>query len=100
MGCAQVARLTYRASELTRFLGGKPLEAKAQQGAGQDDMNNNALVFEERHRRRQGNQGRGKLKIALMVKKSIPANSRINATALTATAANPATSRSTQRGQP
>ena len=31
---------------LTRFLGGKPLEAQAQQGAGQDDMNNIALVFE------------------------------------------------------
>lgn len=31
---------------LTRSSGGKPLEAKAQQGAGQDDMNNIALVFE------------------------------------------------------
>ena len=31
---------------LTRSSAGKPLEAKAQQGAGQDDMNNIALVFE------------------------------------------------------
>ena len=52
-------------------------------------MNNIALVFEERHRRRQGNQGRGKLKIAHMVKLSIPANIQINATLLTATAAQP-----------
>ena len=35
-----------------------------------------------------------------MVKKSIRANFQINAAALTATAANPAPSRSTQRGQP
>ena len=35
-----------------------------------------------------------------MVKKSIRANSQIKATLLTATAANPAPSRSTQRGQP
>ena len=52
-------------------------------------MNNIALVFEERHRRRQGNQGRGKLKIAHMVKLSIPANIQINATLLTATAVQP-----------
>ena len=54
-GLNQVARPAQRASALTRSSAGKPLEAKAQQGAGQDDMNNIALVFEERHRRRQGN---------------------------------------------
>ena len=31
---------------LTRSSAGKPLEAKAQQGAGQDDINNISLVFE------------------------------------------------------